>query len=286
VAEAHSASGPVPGVIVGEPVGPFDACLDKDLLLRYAAATKDPSPRVRAGVAMPLGAVVLAIWEAQNAGRAAAVPQALQWSGTGGVHGEHEFLLHRPIVPGEPLRVWAAGHGSRPAGRNSLATLHYQIRDAADQLVAEQWWTTVYLNTTCEVTGSPPPEHLFPADARARPVGVWNVDVDAEMANRYAEVSGDWSAHHFDLDAARQSGFDRTFLHGLCTMGLCAQGVVELVAGGDPDRVRRIAVRFATPTFLGEQLHVRLYDAGPLGYAFEADSAGASVITHGRAELR
>jgi hypothetical protein len=29
-----------------------------------------------------------------------------------------------------------------------------------------------------------------------------------------------------------------------------------------------------------------LYDAGALGYAFEADSAGATVITHGRAELR
>jgi hypothetical protein len=69
-------------------------------------------------------------------------------------------------------------------------------------------------------------------------------------------------------------------------MALCARGVVDVVAGGDPDRVRRIAVRFATPTFPGEQLVVRLYDAGALGYAFEADCAGATVITHGRAELR
>lgn len=105
------------------------------------------------------------------------------------------------------------------------------------------------------------------------------------MARRYADVSGDWSPHHFDVDAARRSGFDRVFLHGLCTMALCAQGVVAVVADGDPDRVRRIAVRLATPTFLGEQLVLRLYDAGALGYAFEADCAGATVITHGRAEL-
>jgi acyl dehydratase len=110
--------------------------------------------------------------------------------------------------------------------------------------------------------------------------------VDTDMARRYAEVSGDWSAHHFDVEAARRSGVERVFLHGLCTMALCAQGVVQLVAGGDPSRVRRVAVRFASPTFLGERLDVRLYDAGPLGYAFEADSAGATVITHGRAELR
>jgi hypothetical protein len=69
-------------------------------------------------------------------------------------------------------------------------------------------------------------------------------------------------------------------------MALCAQGVVELAAGGDPERVRRVAVRFASPTFLGERLQVHLHDAGSLGIAFEAESAGAMVVTHGRAELR
>ena len=106
------------------------------------------------------------------------------------------------------------------------------------------------------------------------------------MARRYAEVSGDWSDHHFDVDAARRSGFDRVFLHGLCTMALCDQGVTEVVADGDPRRIRRVAVRFSTPAFLGERLDVRLYDAGPLGIAFEADAGGARVVTHGRAELR
>jgi acyl dehydratase len=275
----------VPGV-VGAAAGPFEACLEESVVARYAAATKDPSPRVQAGLAVPPVAVVTTIWEAQVAGRAAAVPLLLQESGTGGVHGEHEVLLHRPIIPGEPLRVTVMGHGSRPAGRSSLATLRYLVRDTADRLVAEQWWTTVYLNTTCETTGDPPPEHAFPEEARDTPMGERVVPVDEQMARLYAEVSGDWSAHHFDLAAARQSGFNRLFLHGLCAMALCAQGVVELAAGGDPERVRRIAVRFATPTFLGEQLRVRLYDAGPLGVAFEADSGGALVITHGRAELR
>jgi acyl dehydratase len=110
--------------------------------------------------------------------------------------------------------------------------------------------------------------------------------IDEGMARRYAEASGDWSAHHFDVEAARRSGFDRPFLHGLCTMALCAQGVVEQVTGGDPDRVRRVAVRFASPVPLGETLRVRLYDIGPGCYGFEAECAGATVITHGRAELR
>ena len=276
---------PHSGLILGTRVGPFDACLDASFLQRYAAATKDPSSRVRAGEAVPAVAIVTAIWDAQTAGRASTVPEEFQRSATGGVHGEHDVVLHRPIVPGERLRIWVEAHGARPAGRNSRVTLRYAALDLDGSLVAEQWWTTVYLGTTCEPTGQPAPDHAFPEEARERPVGSYAVEVDDEMARRYADVSGDWSPHHFDVDAARRSGAGRVFLHGLCTMALCAQGVVDLVAGGDPERVRRIAVRFATPTFLGEQLVVRLYDAGALGYAFEADCAGATVITHGRAEL-
>jgi acyl dehydratase len=99
-------------------------------------------------------------------------------------------------------------------------------------------------------------------------------------------VSSDWSDHHFDVAAARQSGFDRVFLHGLCTMALCAQGIVSVAAGGDPERVRRVAVRFASPVFVGDDVEVHAFQAGSHLYAFEADAGGASVIRNGLAELR
>ncbi|HET6951600.1 MAG TPA: MaoC/PaaZ C-terminal domain-containing protein [Acidimicrobiales bacterium] len=275
-----------PGVVLGTRVGPFAGCLDADLVRRWAAATADPCTRAQAGEAVPAVAVVTQIWDAQNAARAALVPQELQAAAASGVHGEHDVVLHRPIVPGEALRTWVEGHGSRPAGRNAVVTLRYVTVDAGDEVVAEQWWSTVYLGTTCDPAGEPAPDHAFPEDARARPAGAYGVAVDAGMARRYAEVSGDWSPHHFEVAAARRSGSDRPFLHGLCTMALCAQGVVELVAGGDPERVRRVAVRFATPMPVGERLELRLYDAGPRGYAFEAVCGSATVVSHGRAELR
>jgi len=153
-------------------------------------------------------------------------------------------------------------------------------------VVAEQWWTTVYLGTTCEAAGPDVPDHRFPDEARTHPVAVHTIATDDQMPRRYAEVSGDWSAHHFEVDAARQSGFDRPFLHGLCTMALCTQGVVATAAGGDPSRIRRVAVRFATPTPVGEDVAVSIFAAGKGAYAFEATAGEALVIAHGRAELR
>jgi hypothetical protein len=46
-----------------------------------------------------------------------------------------------------------------------------------------------------------------------------------------------------------------------------------------------VAVRFAAPTFLGEQLEVRVYESGPSAFAFEATCAGSAVVTNGRVEL-
>jgi hypothetical protein len=57
-------------------------------------------------------------------------------------------------------------------------------------------------------------------------------------------------------------------------------------AAGDPDRVRRLAVRFASPAFIGDDLDVHLYDMAAGAIAFEATSSGTVVLGHGRAELR
>jgi len=66
---------------------------------------------------------------------------------------------------------------------------------------------------------------------------------------------------------------------------MCSQAVLGKVADGDPARARRVAVRFASPTRLDEDLTVDVYEIDRTAYAFEATCAGAAVITHGRLEL-
>ena len=106
------------------------------------------------------------------------MPADLQAQAVGGVHGEHDVVLHRPVVPGEPLRIWVDGHSARPAGRNAAVTLHYTALDEQHALVAEQWWTTVFFGVACDaveedgrdlgrVEGGPAGDHVD----RAAPAG-------------------------------------------------------------------------------------------------------------------
>ena len=269
--------------------GPFTATLDGAAIDQYARATNVRKARVVAVVAVPATFPVILIFDAQWAANSA-VPKSVYQRGRNGVHGEHEVLLHRPLVPGETLDTFSAPFAVRNTRAGARVVLHMEQYGADGKLAVEHWWTIFFPG--CDAladVGPEPPDHTFPETARDHLVGSVTQHVDADAATRYAEVSNDWSAHHFELDAARKAGVDYLFAHGLCTMAMCTQAAVAMVADGDPGRVRRVAVRFASPTRLDADLTVDVYDAsaslGPSSYAFEATCAGAPVITHGRLEL-
>ncbi len=276
----------LPPIELGTRHGPFPAILDPEVIRQYAEATNDPNPRYRDGSAVPAAFPVMLVFDAQTAGNSG-IPREAFGMARAIVHGEHDLVLHRALLPGEDLAIYSEASCVRITRAGTGVVLRIEMRDASDQVVAEQWWKTFFAGAELgEDRGPEPPDHTFPESARAQPVGQYAVHVDLDQPTRYGEVSGDWSPHHYDRAVAQAEGFDDVFLHGLCTMAMCGQAVVETVAGGDPTRVRRLAVRFASPTMLDDDLVVEIFGAGPNTFAFEAACAGATVIKHGWAELR
>ncbi|HZU46098.1 MAG TPA: MaoC/PaaZ C-terminal domain-containing protein [Mycobacterium sp.] len=235
---------------------------------------------------MPVVFPVILAFGAQQAANAD-VPATAWEQARGGLHGEHDIVLHRPLLPDELLDTWSQISAVRTIRAGTQVVLRIEQFDAQGELTVEQWWTTVLLGLQSMAdAGSVPRDHRFPDSARRNPIGSATQHIDERVAHRYAEVSGDWSAHHFDIDAARGSGFDFLFTHGLCTMAICTHRVLGLVGVDDPGQVRRVAVRFSSPTPLGTDLTVNAYGIDRHSFAFEANSAGVKTITHGRLELR
>ena len=269
----------------GDRVGPYELPLSPDLVRAFAVATLDPSPQVHTGRLVPPSLMATQVYRAQFAAISELVPERIFAAARSGVHGQHDLLLHRPITSDESLRTFVETYSVRPAGDNLRVTLHHLILDGSDVLVAEQWWTTVLLGITAEATGPDLPDYGFIREPAALAVAEDVVSVDSDMARRYAEVSGDNSPHHFSVEAARRSGYDAPFLHGLCTMALCVRVATRTVADGDPKRVRRVAVRFAAPAFLGQDLRVEIFGRHQGGFALEARCADHVVIKNGLVEL-
>ncbi len=206
--------------------GPFAGTLDRSVIAQYAAATNDTNASVLAGDAVPATFPVILIFDAQWAANAA-VPKSVYQSGRNGVHGEHEVLLHRPLVPGEALETFSEPFAVRNTRAGARVILHMEQYGADGALAAEHWWTIFFpgCDELADV-GPEPPDHTFPEPARGHLVGSVTQHVDADIATRYAEVSNDWSAHHFDLESAQRAGVDYVFAHGLCTMAMCTQAAV------------------------------------------------------------
>jgi acyl dehydratase len=266
--------------------GPFPGRLDVDRVQAYALATGDATQAVLAGHAVPAVFPVILAFAAQQAANAD-LPERVWQRARGGLHGEHDIVLHRALIPGESLETCSRVSAVRTVRAGTHVVLYIEQFDAGGRLAVEQWWTTVLLGLhEMSEFGVAPPEHRFPESAADRLLGSAVHPVDVQTAQRYAEVSGDWSAHHFDIAAARASGFDFLFAHGLCTMAICAHRMLQLVGVSDPGRVSRVAVRFASPTPLGGDLVVVAYRIEANSFAFEATCAGVKTITHGRLELR
>lgn len=264
--------------------------IDPARALAYAEATNDPNPAYRSGRWAPPVFGVVPTWTALRMAVADLVPpQAVAMS----VHGEQDMHFHQPLVPGCSLTARAQAHSIRVGPSGTRYTILVSSTDGqSGEPVLEQYTTLFVRGLVLDRDGGPDkPDHAFPEPSRARPVGAGSVHVDDDQTFRYRDASGDDVPIHWDEGVARSVGLPGIIVHGLCTMAMCSQVVLALAGAGDPSRLVRLAVRFPANVLPGGDVTTTLYDPGwadrdgVRAYAFEATSAGAKVVTNGRAEV-
>jgi acyl dehydratase len=204
------------------------------------------------------------------------------------VHGEQDMWFHQPLIPGMTLVTSAEAFSVRVGSSGTRYTIKVTSKDKADGSLVLEEYITMFIRgmTDGDSAGPDKPDHTFPDDARAKPVGEVTVHVDDDQTYRYRDASGDMMPIHVDDNMAKSVGLPGIIAHGLCTMAMNSQAVIKTVAGSDPARLKRLAVRFAKNVFPGNDVVTSIYDTGTPGvYAFEATSQGNVVIANGRAEI-
>jgi len=262
--------------------------VDADRARAYAAATNDPNPAYASGTLAPPVFGVVPTWQSMSDALTSMVPpEAFLMI----VHGEQDMHFHRPLAPGQLLATAAEAFSVRVGRSGTRYTMKVLSEDTTTGSLVLEQYVTMFIRgmSDGESAGPDKPEHGFPRGARSQPAGTLTVHVDDNQTYRYKEASGDDNAIHVDPAVASAVGLPGIIVHGLCTMAMTSQAVIAAVAGGDPARLRRLAVRFSRPVFPGTDVVTSLYDAGPVDgrhlYAFEAHSGGELVISNGRAEV-
>lgn len=247
-----------------------------DALQRYAEATDDAP-----------GGPVFAIVPAAPVVRLASRSVASDDVRSRIVHYEQDFLVQRPLEPGEVVVTQARPVAllARPNGTSLI--IQVTTRDSRGELLNEQHVTEFFRGVDAsESVGERAPDHSLDVDGRT-PLAEVSYPVAHDQTVRYADASGDHFAIHLDDEFARSVGLPGRIVHGLCTMAFTGRAVLEAAGVNDPHAIRRLAVRFSAPLFPGDTLTTSVWELGDRAYGFQAaGSDGIPVVKDGRAELR
>jgi acyl dehydratase len=203
------------------------------------------------------------------------------------VHGEQKLELHRPL-PGRGVftsQVRTLGIWDKGPGKGAVLYQETNWTDADGEKVLTLTSGVFFRGDGGfggPTEGAPEP-HATPT--RAPDVTV-EIPTRPDQALLY-RLNGDRNPLHSDPDFARQAGFERPILHGLCTYGITCRAMLQAWCGFDPARIASHQVRFSSPVFPGDTLAVDMWrDGSVISFEVRVPARGVTVIKNGKTVLR
>jgi acyl dehydratase len=111
--------------------------------------------------------------------------------------------------------------------------------------------------------GGPRPPKLLRTKPPAETEPVFEVEAPTSINQALLyRLNGDVNPIHSHPEVAREAGFDRPILHGLCFYGIAARVALKALAGDAPERFKSLDARFAKVVMPGDTLVVAGYPLG------------------------
>ncbi len=190
------------------------------------------------------------------------------------VHGFQSVTLHASIPSSGKLTTVAKLDGIYDLKRLSQVVFTTRTEHEGTLLFETEW--SLVVRDTGGFGGPRPPRSEAPKlPSDQTPLFEKTETISPEQALLY-RLSGDLNPLHADPEFAREVGFEQgPILHGLCTYGYVTRAVIEGACGGDPSRLKKIAVQFKKPVWPGESLRT-------VGFTTEDGKVAIAAYAGGR----
>ncbi|MFX0182134.1 MAG: MaoC/PaaZ C-terminal domain-containing protein [Candidatus Hodarchaeota archaeon] len=274
-------------VIVGRVYSSSEQTIDPDRTLAYAKATNETNPRyfdqdINKRAIPPLFPVTMLV----DLGIKIVSDDSLNLDISRMVHGEHELLYHRSLQLWEKVTPSAELESIEVKPTGDILWVRFDGY-VNDELVFEMRAGLFFRKLRKRGKSS-----LKSAPKNKKPEIILSkqMKIASDQSKRYAEASGDKNPLHLDKDFAQAVGLPDVILHGLCTMAIATQAIIDHLASGDPTKVRRVKTRFSKPVFMNDILTtegwIQKEDESIKLIGFETrNQTGIAVLTYGEVEL-
>jgi acyl dehydratase len=285
---------PIRAAAVGTRLEGRDALVSARQLLAYAAGVGETSDvffddaREDGIVGVPAFCVSLE-WPVVRAPRGANAYGASGDELLRGVHASQDTLFHRPVRPGDRLRVEGTVASIRATRAGALVYTKLETRDAGSGApVVTSWYGSVFRGVAVEGEAAALEEVPTLPDGKLEddPERI-AIPIAREAPHVYTECADIWNPIHTEREVALAAGLPDIILHGTATWALAAREIVARRCGGEPARLARLHGRFAAMVIPGTAISVELGAVRNGHVAFAARNAeGEAAITRGVAELK
>ncbi|AYD63146.1 MAG: MaoC/PaaZ C-terminal domain-containing protein [Achromobacter sp.] len=204
------------------------------------------------------------------------------------VHGEQRLTVHAPLPPAGQVTSRSRNTHviDKGADKGAIVITERTLHGEDGACLA-----TLRQSTFCRGDGGFGQGDASPEPLPAAPQGDPTLRCEMRIAPNAAllyRLNADPNPLHVDPEVARQAGYPRPILHGLCSYGVVAHAIVKSCCDYDASRLTSLNTRFSAPVYPGETLQCdiwRLPD-GQIQFLARSRERNVVVMSHGTATVQ
>lgn len=192
------------------------------------------------------------------------------------LHGEQGITLHREIPPEASVRVTGRVTEVWDKGKAAVIGVEGIAEDQGGPMFTTR--ATLFIRGAGGFGGERGPSTAGINEPPQRAPDIVIEDATRPEQGAIYRLSGDRNPIHIDPDFARMAGFEKPFMHGLCTYGFAGRAILRSLCGGDPARFRSLEVRFADQVYFGDTIVTKIWKTGEGEAIVQAETQKGNVV--------
>jgi acyl dehydratase len=192
------------------------------------------------------------------------------------LHGEQSITLHRELPPEAKVKITGRVAEVYDKGKAAVIGCEGLVEDEKGPLLTAK--ATLFIRGAGGFGGDRGPSTAGKNEPPSRAPDHVVEDVTRPEQAAIYRLSGDRNPIHIDPDFAKMGGFDKPFLHGLCTYGFVGRALLKALCGGDPARFKSFEARFADQVWLGDTIITKMWKTGDGEAIVQAETQNGNVV--------
>lgn len=192
------------------------------------------------------------------------------------LHGEQSIELYRPLPPEATVSVVGRISEVWDKGKAAVLGVESVASDADGELFKTH--ATLFVRGAGGFGGERGPSSAGINVPPDRDPDIVVEDVTRPEQGAIYRLSGDRNPIHIDPDFAKLGGFEKPFVHGLCTYGFIGRAALKALCNNDPAKFRSFSGRFADQVYFGDTIVTKIWKIGAGETIVQGETQKGNVV--------